>query len=501
MASIVIPGLAANYPNPGVYEDIQFAVGPAAGSGNARKAILLGNFLPAGTATASTLYGPDTAVPCQTESDVIGLFGTGSELHRGFLKWAAVNNVTSLYFMPITQSAGVAASSTLTFVNSPTSQVTVRVWINDEFVDTTVASGSTVTQVATAVAASINTQTRWPVTANSSVGVVTVTARQNGPRGNWLQIQALILPSSNMTVTQTAKAYFTSGATADSNTAALAAIVAMNFYYIVSAAEDSTQFGAVASQVTSQAVATTGIRQRCFCGSVDTQSNVNTIAIAINAPRAEIIWQNLSDWTPFEIACSVVAMYAQLESAAVPRHNFSNFPGSNDGAYWKVPAPRARNSLTAAQIQSALNNGVTPISTLASGTSQLQKRITTRSLNGAVNDYRIRDAHRVTECDFFGDDVGAVVALQVNGKDIAADPAQGQPPAGPQVTFPRDIRGSVLRLVDDYVTNFRFKNGAAIKAGTVVQQETNPTNRVSIQVPAQVIDIADQVALQVLQVA
>ena len=80
MASIVIPGLAANYPNPGIYEDIEFAVGPAAGSGSVRRALLIGNFLAAATATQAVIYGPDTSTPVQTEQDVITLFGAGSGL-------------------------------------------------------------------------------------------------------------------------------------------------------------------------------------------------------------------------------------------------------------------------------------------------------------------------------------------------------------------------------------------------------------------------------------
>ena len=35
---------------------------------------------------------------------------------------------------------------------------------------------------------------------------------------------------------------------------------------------------------------TTGIRQRCFAGSVDTEANAQTIAVTLNNARAEVIW-------------------------------------------------------------------------------------------------------------------------------------------------------------------------------------------------------------------
>lgn len=504
-ASIVLTGLAANDPVPGAYLEINFAQGEAAGSGSERSILLLGNKTSSGSATVdTTIYGPDTAVPCQTEADVISLFGTGSELHRMYRRIVKVNRVTSVYMLAVTESAGTAASETIVLANNATGNGNLRVWVGDEFVDTAIVSGDTPTAIGDNLVTNINAMTHWPVTAANVTGTVTLTAKQKGPRGNWIRIRSLITSGIATTATKGAGALLASGATADSNTTALTTILPKRFYYIVSAADDATQFGALVTQVNSQAVATTGIRQRAFAGSVDSLATTTTIATGRNAARAELVWQLNSDWTPAELAANHAAVVAAWEAERTPRplHNFSGF--GNDSAtqpYWVVPAPLSGSAPTRANIKSALQNGITPIASNPNGTTYMVKRITTRSLNGSNADYRIRDAHKVTVCDFFSDDLIAKTVLQYSGKDIADDPPEGGREPGPQVVTPSRYRACVFRLLTDYDENDQLDDVAAIKAGTIVQRESSPRTRMSALVPMRPIDIADQFAIQVNQVS
>jgi len=506
-ASIVLTGLAANDPVPGVYTEINFAQGPSTGFGGQRAILVLANKSTAGSATVNTtVYGPDTAVPLQTENDMITLGGPGSEAHRMYRRIAAINTVTPVYWVFVTESAGAAATLTVTLTTNAPAAGNLRIWVGDDFVDTAIASADTVTTIAANAVININAKTNWAVTATSSVGVITITAKNKGLRGNWLTGMAMVTMNnaSPTTVTPTADTFFTGGTTADSNATALTTILPKRYYYIISAAEDATQLGALASQVATQALPTTGIRQKCFAGSADTLANVNTVATGINSPRAEITWLQQSNWTPSELAANAGALYALLEnSGSRPRNNYSMFPVTpTDSALWKVPAPRnAAVAPTRANIKSALSNGVTPINVLGSGATQLAKRITTRSLSGATNDYRIRDAHKVTICDFFADDLQTKVSLEFGGKDLADDPAPGSPQPGPQIVTPRLVKGAIFKLISEYGENYLLVNVATIKAGTIVQRETNPTTRTSALIPLQTVDIADQWALSLNQVA
>ena len=524
MASIILVGLGAQYAVPGVFVELDFAQGPVAGSGSQRKILLLGNKTSAGTATADTVvYGPDTQTPCQAEADVIGLFGTGSQLHRMFLRFTAINNVSSLYFLAVTASAGTAASITETIATTATSSGNHRFWCVDQFVDTTINTGDTAITIATNIVASINTQTRWPVTAaNSGTAVVTVTAKIAGPEGNWIRVQALITPTTatiGTTTTLTANTFLTSGATADVNTTALTTIAAARYYYIVSGDSDATNLGRLVTQVNSQALPLTGLRQRVVFGSMDTLANTITVCTGLNAARAECVWGSSTDFTPAELAANNAAIYSLLEIGSpfgVNRKNFSNFPATaNDTAQWVVAAGRAGvgGSPTPTQQQSALQNGISPIAiNTSTGSTYFVKRCTTRSLNGAVNDFRIRDAHKVSVCDYWCDDAGAITALQFGGKDLLPDPVQGQPPPPPTATTPKRWAGAIKSLTLNYGSagQWSYPPGVTALSGespadtinrlTIVQAETNPPTRMSALVGLSPVNIADQFSVLAQQV-
>ncbi len=503
-ASIVLTGLAANDPVPGVYLETNFAQGPAAGDSSPREVCLIGNKTTAGSATVNTvIYGPDSPVPLQTDADARALFGPGSELHRMFLRFTAVNKDTTLRAIVVTESIGAAATGTITIATNASGNGNLRIFVGDEFVDTAITSGQTPTNIADAAIINVNAMTHWAVVASNIAGAITLTAKNLGLRGNFIRYMTTITSGIATTSSVTVDTAFTGGTTADSSTTALATLLPKSHYYLVSAAEDATQVGALKVQVDTQASPTTGIRQRWFSGSVDTISNVNTIATGRNAARGEFIWSYKSPWTPGELAANAAAVYSLFETSPNPRTNFASF-GNDEltSKYWRVPASRdATAHPTRADIKSALNNGVTPIGVNSNGSTYLVNRITSRSLSGSTVDYRIRDAHKVTICDFFAADLAVKTVLQYSGKRIGSDVARGARPPGGGVVTPAMFKGMIFRLLDDYDGNDLLQNLAAIKEATVVQRETNPSTRMSVRIPLQPIDNALQFAIAIDQVA
>jgi phage tail sheath gpL-like len=503
MGSIVLTGIPADYALPGNYIEVNLGVGPVNGSSLDYPILLMGNKTTAGIATADTVvYGPTTATPLQTENDVISLFGTGSELHRMWLrvtdaKVGAGNQTTAVYAIAVAESAGVAATGTITYTGTATAATSTRVWVGSEFVDTTIANGDTPTVIAANVAANINTKTRWAVTATASVGAVTITCKNKGPRGNFIRYSAMVVSSTaTTTVSPTAVTNMASGATADVNTTALSTVLPMRFYSIVSAAEDATQFGAVVAQVNSQALPATGIRQRCYAGYNGTQANAITISTGINAARAEYVHLANSDWVPYELAAHAAGVYALEEvkkaGGGSKRHNFSGYGNGPGDTPWKVPAPRDGSMPSATVLNTGIKNGLTPIGVNPNGTTFIAKRCTTRCLNGSNPDFRSRDAHKVTICDYFADDWYAKLALNYQGKDLADDPVQGAHVPGSQVVTPLEVRGGLIQLLVDYNNNDQLKNFATTVKNSVVQREASPTTRLSTRVPLECIDILDQ---------
>ncbi len=501
---IVLTGFSANDPVPGAYLQIDFAQGDAAGSGSDSEVLLMGNMLSTGSATVdTTVYGPDSLVQLQTEQDCINLFGTGSELHRMWRRFVKVNKDTTVRAIAVTESVGVKATGTLTIATTATGNGNIRVWVHDEFVDTSVTTGDTATVIGDNIVANMNAMTHWGVTAANSSGTITITARQKGLRGNFIRFMSAYTAGMGSTSSPVVDTAFTGGTTADSSTTALSTIASLKYYYIVSAAEDTTQLGALVTQVGTQSAATTGIRQRVIGGAVGTLSASNTVAVARNSARCDIQWSEASPWTPSELAANLAAVITLFETKPSPRVNFASFgQDAVTAPFWLVPATRDGSKVpTRASIKSALNNGLSPVGVNANGTTYLVNLITTRSLNGSVNDYRIRDHHKVTICDFFSDDVLVKIVLQHSGKAIGDDPVQGARPPGPTVLTPTIMRGTITGVVDVYDANDLLQDVALIKAGLVVQRASSPRSRMTARIPLRPIDACFQFALDVQQVA
>jgi phage tail sheath gpL-like len=471
-AEIVVTGLAANDPVPGVYQEINFAQGNSSGFEGERVALIIGNKTTAGSATTNTvLYGPDTVVPMQTEPDVISVFGAGSPVHRMFRRFVKVNQVTKLYAICVPESAGAQATGTITLTNTATAGGSLRIYVGDEFVDTAIATGDTPTVIATAAVLNVNAQTHWPVTASNASGVITLTHKTRGPRGNWTRF--------------------------------LTTIFSHYFYYIISEAEDATQVGALLSQVNNQAQALTGTRQRVFSGSVDTLASTTTLATGFNGARAELEWHKAAPWVPGEIAANNAAIYALFENTGTkPRNNYSGFgKDEKTKAFWFVPPSRdATAAPTRLDVKSALNNGITPIGVNTNGSTYLVKRVTTRSLNGSTVDYRIRDAHKVTIMDFLADAAQSKLANQFSGKDLADDPPKGARPPGPDTLTPLILRGALLRLVDDFDENGMLQHVEDTKMALQIVRSTAQPTRITARLKAWPVDICDQIVMALDQV-
>jgi len=503
MAEIVLTGLSLNDPVPGEYVEVAFAQGDSSQGSGTYSAVLIGNMLSTGAASVSTVYGPATSVPMTSEADAITLFGAGSELHRMVRRFLEINQTTPLNCIAVAEGSGATAGTgTITISGPATSAGTLRVFLHRrEFVDVGFVSGDSATTIGAAVAVAINGRTHWPYTAANASGTITLTSKQKGLRTGLIRYSAQVKPFSGtgVTVTPTTSTAFTAGSVTDSLATALTVLATDRYYYVVPAAEDSTQLAALKTWIDTQAAAVTGLRQRWVAGSSDTIANTITIVDAVNQARGEIAWLYQSDVPPCEMAAAAAAVYSLREQGLSTGLNF-NFYGDGSGEVWTIPSPMTGAGPTRSQLVAALNAGVTPIGVRSSGNTYIVKRITSRYKNGAVVDYRIRDAHKVTVCDRYGDDLIAKAAAQFRGKKIGDVPVTDAP-IDPNVVTIVPVKAAVNQLTSDYGANGLVDPAkvAEIQAQTLVQRDS-PT-RISAKIPLQPIDILDQLAFRVDQVA
>lgn len=513
--SIPLIGLATTDFVPGTYIAVNFASGPSAGTASPITMLLMGNALSTSSVVAQSLvdgyvFGPDVeGLTCSSEADVINLFGRGSELHRMYRRVAKVNQgTTPVYCLAVKESTGAAATGTVTFTTTATGNGFVRVYCTDQFVDTAVTTSDNVTTIAANVAAQINSQLDWPVTASPSSGTVTLSAKQKGPRGNSVRFAARVVGAGVGTTSSAQNfANLSGGTTADSWTNALATINPKKFTYIVSPGEDSSpsgNLGLLVGQVVSNAQPIPGIRQRVMAGFSGSLGSANSFAKALNSPLCDVIWQQNSNLTPGELAAYTAGAVCLGESNAVPILNW-DYLGTTPqtAALWQVAAPFDGTAPSRSDIKSALVNGVTPVQTLPGGRSSLVSLITTYSQDPVTSnlDTRVRDHSIVTIMFLAADLISSVVSQSFANKQAANDPAKGQKPPTSQVVTPSIVKATINKVISRMGDNGLLQNVQNSLDATQVVRETSPDSRFGCLVQLEPISNAHQFAINLNQVS
>jgi phage tail sheath gpL-like len=496
--------IADNNPTPGVFLETFYGQGPSTGATADYSILILANKIAAGAGDDGyTVYGPDTASPLRSEADMKALGGAGSAAHRMYREILARYPNAPVYACFVKESTGAKATGTVIIASTATANSTLRVWIGDEFVDVGVVTGDTPTIVGLALQNAVNAKTHLPVTAANVTGTVTFTAKSSGLRGNDVGIKANFLVSCGLTATSSTATKMSGGTVADSNATSLATILGRRFYYIVSEANDATNLGALVTQIASQAGAAYGITQRVIAGSNATSlASTITTATTLNHERVTLVYQCEGDKTGGELAASLAAgiafKEASFSSKSLNLDNFGNTGGTS--TLWNVRAALSGRRLTQNEVISCLNNGLTPVNGTRGALTEVLSVITTRSLDGAVNDYRVRDWHIVSVGDRFQDALAASYKAELSNKLVADDPLPGES-TPPDTVTPTVLENVIIKNVRAFGLRGLVKKVPQIIASIQTFHEVSPKTRISGKLGLQVIDLCHQVVTRIDEVS
>lgn len=481
--SISVLGLPTSTKTPGAYLAVILG-GPGTSAGAAvNRVLLVGQYIPSNLTGASPAFtvtaGTATAnqpVQLASSDDAKTKFGAGSELHLMAKAAFAGDPAAQLWALPLGAGTG-QATGVITMTGSPTAALTARIYVCGRTCDVAIASADTVTTIATAIATAINQQTDWPVTAQFAVGVVTLSAKEVCLRGNRITFRAQLISGtstvdakagalaatlSGSTLTLSGGAavgttyHLTSGATAESLTTALTNITAMRFHRIALAQDDATSLAAVATAVDAQAAISGGqLRQQWVACSVDTLANATTLATARNAARGQVAWHYATDVLPGEAAAQLATERLAGDAAAGGvLVGEATDPDANLCGLQLATVPAQAfisDQPTPTQIESALNNGLTPLAPKGlTGLVTVVRSITTRSLDAQSNpNYGVLDTPNVTVTDYVADRMQSEVASKMTGAKLADDDASGAGPKIPGVVTPTSMRSFLLGILKD----------------------------------------------------
>jgi phage tail sheath gpL-like len=514
----VTTGLSASRKTPGIYLAVILG-GAGTSSGEAPKTILLqGNFIgtaisaasPALSVAAGTMAAA-TPTFCASADDAGTYAGRGSELHNMAEAVFEQYPDATVYIEGVADAGGTAATLVNTFATTASAAFTVRVYACGHVVDVPVASGDTATVIAAAVADAINDLDVLPFTAQNSAGALTLTAKHTGPRGNTLICAFSFISASGLETVITSSSTssgagttgilsggsavsgeycFSGGATQDSWVNAITAIASSKFDRIIAACIDATNIDLLTAHLDSLALVTSQKRQQGIVGSVAALATATTLATGRNKSRLQIVWHYNSRIPPWTVAAQVGAARLIGDSAAGGRLvGEATDPAANlDGL--ELVSVTAQNTIadqpTATEIESALNNGLTPLVPSANrpGFVTVARCITSRSLASGVPNYAVLDTSNVTICDHVADGLNASLATTYAGFKLTSDSSDGLPPRAPNVTSPALIRSEIARILTGYEEQAIIKDVTANLALLTVTASATP-GRVDCEIPCE----------------
>ncbi len=435
---IVIAGFGSLDKVPGAYGETVFGAGGSNASSIPLTLLLTGTKTSAGTSTVDSSIDD-----IFSENDAMSFYGAGSELHRMCRAALRVPGIR-LKAAPVAE-AGTPATATVTIAGSWTSAGTWIGRIAGERIQAPVGAADSVTTVAAAIKAAINGNSRLPVTADNTAGVLTITSKQSNIRANQLTIvtDKSQLPTGLTSVAaggasigsngQVSGIYMSSGATADVVTNVLALLYPGRYHRIAMAQADATNAALVKTYINSKAGVLEGRMEHVIMANSDTLAASKSIAqTTLNDQRFEYCWLLASETPPAEIAAVMGAMRLQAEQQ-MPNSGYDGkvLPGvvaQLSNANWP-----SRSSLV-----SCLDNSLTPLQSQPDGTVTCVRAITTRSLSGSNPDYTTLDVSQAVVPDFVRDDLRVVWTTQfvVANQYVRNEPSADEPRPPSGVAFP-----------------------------------------------------------------
>ena len=163
---------------------------------------IVGQKVSSGTASSGAVY------EITTSAEADALYGANSILALKVRKfYESFNEQTKILTIGVNDNgSGVAATSTITFAGTPTSNGTATIRIGGTGFEYTITylTTDTATTLAAQLVATITADTKALITATNLAGVVTLTARNKGTEMNRYPIDASITVIPGITVTPTA---------------------------------------------------------------------------------------------------------------------------------------------------------------------------------------------------------------------------------------------------------------------------------------------------------
>ena len=453
----VITSIPTNLRRPGAYHEF---IHTQAGRGLValdKRVLLIGVKSAAGTATV--------AQPTQAfdEADGETKAGRGSPLDlmlkKAFRQARKSNAMPEIWFVAVAAPGGVAAVQTLTVTGTATASGNIVIRIAGRPGVVGVSSGDAQNTVAAAINTAINAMLRdLPLTSSVATNVVTCTNVATGTHGNDVFYE-VVQSVAGTTVTP---AQSVAGTGAIDITASLDVSLDKDYEFLATHSH-------VANDVSDYIAHTTvawGFQEKKYrfgvIGERGTLSTANALATGGNDKTVIVVGYEDCPNTPGEIATAFA-----VAAACSPR------PNSNlDGIELDLYPPPSASAFTAAEVESALASGMTPLSPTFNGSgTKIERAVTTLTTVNAAPFEPLRDLQYPRTAAFMAKQEDIAYATRFQQETIDGDGELLKRVRDMVIELHRSAElNKILRNVDDYLPQIIVEE-AASPAGRLLVQD------------------------------
>lgn len=434
--------------------------------------LVIGHKIAAGAGNTNQVYRVATA---DQASD---LFGQGSLAERLCAAVRSVNTNCDLYAIALGEGS-TAATGTIALTGPATAAGVLCVYVGGSAVRLTVSAGETATDVAARLVTALNKDKTNHVTAASTAGTVTVTARHRGEIGNAIDIRLNYytgerLPAG-MGATVTA---MSAGAGNADIQAALTAIGDTQFNTIVCPYTDASNLAKLEALMAARFGPMIQKEGSAYVGANGTVGTLTTLGTSRNSPHLTMMGSGKSPTPCWMVAALAAGIDAYESDPARPRQTLP-IPG--------MLAPDAADVWTRDERNTLLYSGISTFTVDVDGTCRIDRLITTYRLNAyGLDDTSYLDVETMRTIAYLRFTVRQRISTRFPRHKLANDGTRFSP--GQAVVTPSVIRGELLSLFRDWEDAGLAEDIEQFKGDLLVVRNSSDPNRVDAVIPPNIVN-------------
>ncbi|MCF0222860.1 MAG: hypothetical protein HUK20_01185 [Fibrobacter sp.] len=430
------------------------------------------------------------SVPTQvfTDAEADSMFGEGSQIALMAKAFRKNAKNMEMYCLALQDSAdGSKATGKITITGSATESAPLYLMIGGQSVVVTVLADDTAKTIAESIVAKVTELMNLPVTATSTEGVVTLTAKNKGIAGNDISIELNFNAGENTPSGVTVAITKFTGGSGDTpyNATTVGSKIAGQWYNAIVLGHGDTNV--VSSDVTyikelldecwTATVQKTGVMYYSVAGTL---SVVTTAGGLRNSQVMCIPSIVKSPSLPCVIAAASAGCIAQcaLNDPAVP---LSNWP------VYGVVAPKPEDRLIMSEENTILRSGAALLSAGDDGTVYLKRCVTTYKRNAAgVSDTSYQQLEKIHTLSYLRWDWNAYLGGKYPHAKLADDGNEYGP--GQVVMTPSLGKAEILTRYKYWMSKGLVQNYDEFAKNVVVERDPDDDTAMNFLIPANLID-------------